>query len=312
MNLKEPVMCRGAHLAMWVFPAMLFLAGCTPEKAGALRNAANIFRSNSENAVQAIRELMDSEVAAPPRSDAARVDEFVTSIMSLPKDTALSGEVVELASDPYAVQLSAQERGARHETLEKVQKQYAAFAAMFDDLDRGSFLAKNKVAKTKQYAVALTAQMAGLATSFSQQPPRFIQKRASIISKIDVVRKDDRLSAEQQRQQLAELKGSWDQLVAEEVLLQRSVVEKCFLAAASGQTVLQMIDAYNKLSVDELGKMGESILAAGEQLSGRNLASIKTQNEKILGYLNTNPEYKILLQPAIESISSQTAPVSRN
>lgn len=312
MNPKEPGTCRRVCLAMWVFPAMLLLAGCTPEKAGALRSAAYLFRSNSAGAVQAIQDLMDSEVAAPPRSDAARADEFVKNILSLPKDTALSGEVIGLASDPYAVQLSAQERGARDATLERVQKQYEAFASMFDDLDRGSFLAKDKVAKTKTYAVALTAQMASLATSFSQQPPRFIQKRASIISKMEAVRKDARLSAEQQRQELAELKGSWDQLVAEEVLLQRSVVEKCFLAAASGQTVLQMIDAYNKLSVDELGKMSESILAAGEQISGRNLASIRTQNEKVVGYLNANPEYKLLLKPALESISSRTAPDSRN
>lgn len=312
MNPKEPGTGRGLCLAMWVFPAMLLLAGCTPEKAGALRSAAYLFRSNSGSAIQAIRDLMDSEIAAPPRSDAAKADEFVKNILSLPKDTALSGEVIGLASDPYAVQLSAQERGERDATIERVQKQYAAFASMFDDLDRGSFLAKDKVARTKQYAVALTVQMASLATSFSQQPPRFIQKRALLISKMEAVRKNTGLSSEQQRQQLAELKGSWDQLAAEEGLLQRSVVEKCSLAAASGQTVLQMIDSYNKLSVDELGRMGESILAAGEQLSGRNLASIRAQNEKVLGYLNANPEYKLLLQPALESLSSRTAPVSRN
>ncbi len=312
MNPKEPVMCRGAYFAMWIFPTVLLLAGCTPEKATALRDAANQFRSNAVSAVQSIRELMDSEIAPPSRSDAAKTEEFVNSILSMPKDTALNSEVVELASDPYAVQLSAQELGARQEALQKVQKQYETFAAMFDDLDRGSFLAKDKVAKTKQYAVALTAQMANLAASFNQQPPRFIQKRAALVSQMEAVRKEAGLSAEQQRQQLTELKGSWDQLLADETRMQRSVVERCSLAAASGQIVLQMIDSYSKLSVDELGRMGDSILTAGEQVTGRSMASIKTQNERVLGYLNTNPEYKALLKPALDGISSRVAPVSHN
>lgn len=303
---------RSAVLAMWVLPVILFVSGCTPEKAGALRNAALLFRSDAGAAVHAMRELMDSEIAAPRRSDAEKTEEFVKNIISMSKDDALSGEVVELASNPYTVQLSAQELRARAETLEKVQRQYEVFGALFDDLERGSFLARGKVAMTKRHAVGLTAQMASLATSFAQKPPRFIQKRAAIVSSMDAIRKDIAISAEQRRQKLAEMKGSWDQLLSDEAALQQDVVEKCSRAAAAGQVVLQMIDAYDKLSVDELGKLGESIGAIGEKISGRSLISLRTQSEKVLGYLNANPEYKVLLQPALDGIASKAVPANHN
>lgn len=309
---NKPTACRGAFLAMSIIPSMLFLAGCTPEKAAALRNAALIFRSDAGTAVHAVRELLDSEIASPRRSDSAKTEEFVKSIMSMSKDDALSSEVVELASDPYAIQLSAQELQARQETINKIRKQYEAFASMFDNLERGSFLARDKVAITKQYAVVLTAQMANLATSFSQKPTRFIQKRAALIANMDATRKDVGLSAEQRRQRLAEMKGSWDQLLSDEAALRQDVVEKCSRAAAAGQAVLQMIDAYHNLSIEELNRIGESIVTAGEQISGRSLTSMRTQNEKVLGYLNSNPEYKALLQPALDDISSQVIPANHN
>lgn len=306
MNRSEnSVTGRAVFLAIWIFPAMLSFSGCTPEKAGALRNAALLFRSDARAAVHAVRELMDSEIASPQRSDAAKTEEFVKSIMSLSKDDVLSSEVIELASDPYAIKLSAQELRARQEALDKIQKQYDVFGSMFDDLERGSFLARGKVATTKQYAVALTGQMANLADFFTQKPPRFIQKRAALMADIDAIRKDAGISVEQRRQRLAEMKGSWEQLLSDEAVLQHNVVEKCSRAAASGQIVLQMIDVYNKLSVDELSKLGESIATIGEQISGRSLASMKAQNEKVLGYLNSNPEYKVLLQPALDGVASK-------
>jgi len=284
---------------------MFVLGGCTPEKAAALRSAAVLFRSDAGIAIQGIRGLMDAEIAPPQRSDAARTDEFVRNLLSLPKGYPLTAAVIEQLSDPDSVKLSAQGLADRNATFDRLQEQYEAFAAMFDDLERGSFLAKDKVAKTRMYAVELTGQMANMAKSFASNPPQLIQERTQIISKMNKVQGDTTLPADQQRQQLVELKENWDKLMAEEATLQQGVVEKCLRAASSGQTVLKMIDGYNSLSIDELSKMGEGILTVGEQISGKNLSSMKAKNEQILGFLNSNPDYKALLQTGVDAASNR-------
>ena len=306
-QVKESSRVQGLLLALWVGVGMFVLGGCTPEKAAALRNAAVLFRSDANTAVQGIRELMDAEIAPPQRSDAAKTDDFVKNIMALPKTYALTATVIEQASDPNSVKLSAQGIADRDATFEKLQAQYGAFAAMFDDLERGSFLAKDKVAKTKQYAVALTSQMVNMTKSFASTAPQLVQERTAIITKMNKVRGDPTLSADQQRQQLAELKESWEKLMADESALQQGVVEKCLRAASSGQAVLQMIEGYNKFSVDDLSKMGEAMLTTGEQISGRNLSSLKGQNEQILAFLNSNPDYKAFLQTGLDGVSDRVS-----
>lgn len=307
MSCSEKVQAYRLSIAAWVFAGLTFAAGCTPEKAAMLRQAALTFRGDAGEAVKAVGALMDAEIAPSERTDAVKTAEFVNNIMMLPKDMALNSDLLETAADPNAVRLSPAEQAARRETLEGLQRQYDAFSAMFDDLERGSFLAKDKVAQTKQYAVALTVQMANLGESFSEKPPRFVQKRATLIAKIDTVRKDASLSPDQERQQLTELTGAWNRLLADEMAMQADVVGKCSKAASDGQAVLQMIDGYGKLSVDDLGKLSESALTIGEQLSGRNLPAARARAEMVISYLNANPEYKTLVQSGLDKASARAA-----
>lgn len=278
---------------------ILTLSGCTPEKAVAVRAAAVQFRTDSQKAMAAIRNMFDAELASPPRTDAQRSDEFAARILSLPSDAALDGETVELAADPYAVKLSAQELAARSEFFNRLSEQYQAFAAIFENLEQGSFLAKSKVEKTKQHAAMLTAQMAAFALATQENPPRFIQRRTALIKQLNRARKDIGSSPEQKRQAMAELLARLDELKAQESALLREVMESCAVAAASGQTALELIDSYNKLSVDDIGRMIDRGASMAETLSGKNLGALRAQNQRALGFLQQNPEYKPLAEAAL-------------
>lgn len=279
--------------------SLVLLSGCTPEKAVAVRAAAVQFRGDSQRAIAAIQKMFDAELAAPSRTDAQRSDEFAVKILSLPADTAVDGDVVELAADPYTVKLSAQELSARSEFFSRLNEQYQAFAAVFDSLEQGSFLAKDKVAKTKQHAALLTAQIAAFALVAQENPPRFIQRRTALIKQLNKARKDMSSSPEQKRQVMADLLARLDELKAQEAGLLREVMEACAIAATSGQTALVLVESYNKLSPDDIGRMIERGASMGEALSGKSLGALQAQSQKALGFLQQNPEYKKLAETAL-------------
>lgn len=279
--------------------SLAMLSGCTPEKAAAVRAAAVQFRGDSQRAIAAIQKMFDAELAAPARTDAQRSDEFAAKILSLPGEVAVDGEVIELAADPYAVKLSAQELAARAEFFNMLNEQYQAFAALFDNLEQGSLLAKDMVPKTKQHAALLTAQIAAFALVAQENPPRFIQRRTALIKQLNKARKDPNSSPDQKRQAMADLLARLDELKAQEAGLLREVMEACAVAAASGQTALTLVDSYKKLSPDDIGRMIERGAAIGEAMSGKSLGALQAQSQKALGFLQQNPEYKKLAETAL-------------
>ena len=92
---------------------------------------------------------------------------------------------------------------------------------------------------------------------------------------------------------------------AEETALQQSVVSKCLIAASSGQSVLKLIDSYNRLSVDDISQVITSMISLAGQVTGQNLDDLKSQNENVLQFLQDNPEYKVLVDSATAKVEAQ-------
>ena len=283
----------------------LVLAGCTPEKARQLQTAAAQFRANAQDAIAAVRDLMGAEIAPPARTEGQKADQFSSNILSLPESNRIDGDMMDMAIDPYTVRLSSSEVAAQNSLLDGLSQQYSMFAAMFDDLEAGSFLARKKVGMTKQYAVTLTAQMAGIAKNIAENPPRLIQQRTAVVVQVDKVRRDQTLTPDQKRQALSDLMGRWLDVKGQETAIQKSVVSKCLIAASSGQSVLRLTDSYNRLSVDDITRLTTDMLSMGERITGKNLDDLKSLNEKVLSFLQSNPEYKALADSAITKVQGQ-------
>ena len=150
---------------------ILLCSGCTPEKARALQTAATQFRAESLAAVNYIEILMKKETAPVPRSETAASEEFADFILRLKSDQPLTENAIRLALDPYAVTPDPQLEKDRADFLASLRLQYSTFASLFDDLDRGSFFARDAVKKSEPYAEKLTLQMAAFAQSISKDPP---------------------------------------------------------------------------------------------------------------------------------------------
>ena len=285
-------------------------SGCTPEKARALQGAAVQFRAESLAAVNYIEILMKKEVAPAPRSETAASAEFADSILSLEQSRALNDEIIRLAMNPYTVAPDPQLEKQRADFLADLRLQYSTFASMFDDLERGSFLARNAVKKSEPYAGKLTSQMGAFAQSLSQNPPRLLQFRSSLIDRMEKVRKDSKLSPEEKRRLLIGLMEEWQTMEASEADLQRSAIEQCLKAASLGIEVRQLIQQYDKLSLDDLNNLSARALSAAGELSGKNLESLKSKSAEIFARIKADPDLGRLADLALAQINriQQTGP----
>lgn len=285
--------------------ALPLLSGCTPEKGRQLTTAAAQFRSNAHDAIVSVRGLMDAEIAPPAKTDAQKSDQFSANILSLPDSYRLNSDTMDMAIDPDAVKLSSAEVAARNALMDGLDEQYSAFSAMFDDLERGSLLAAKSIGKTRTYTASLTAQMLGIAKVMAENPPRLTQLRVAVLAQVEKTRKDQTLTPDQKRQALSALMSSWQGVKAQEIALQQDVVTKCSIAAATGQTVLQLADSYRRLSLDDINKLTTGMISVASQLTGKSLTALKTQNVQVQSFLSANPDYKAVADSALVNIQSQ-------
>lgn len=282
---------------------MLFM-GCTPEKALQIRNGANQFRAQAFEAISAISQLLDSEIAPAPRTETQKHEEFVSNILSLPASINVTSEVMEMALDPYTVNLSSSELKSRDDFIGRLRGQYIEFASIFDDLERGSFLARNKVSKAKDPGVKLVAQLVGFADSISKNPPRLLQQRTAILAEMNRTRKDVSLQQDERERQLAMGKEQWETLKAKEEDLQRSVIEKCLTAAMSGKEVLRLIDNYKKFSLEDISKVCGRMIDTAEKMSGKSLIELRSQSTKMLNDIRQDPLYNQVIERVLSEIQT--------
>lgn len=291
--------------AVAVFLFLPFMSGCTPEKARQLKTAAVQFGMEARDAIAAVRGLMDAEIASQERTDAQKADQFAANILAQSTSTKVNADLMEWAIDPNAVKLSPTESAARDALIGELEQQYSDFTGMFENLERGSLLAKNSVPKVKQYAAKLTAQMAGIAKVTAENPLRLVQHRTAVLVQIERIRRDSSLSSDQKRQALSDQMSRWLAVKSQEEELKRAVVGKCLVAASAGQAVLQLADSYGRLSTDDISRLLTQTLTLSQELAGKSLADMQTRNEKVMSFLNSNAVYKTIADDALAKVQSR-------
>jgi hypothetical protein len=258
-------------LAALVLPFLL--GGCTPDKAKALNLAAIQFRNEALAAIDALAAMRQQELAAPPRSAAEATAQFVKDVTQ--SDTRLTYDEALDALDPFAPRIADRNRKDWNAFLTSLRTEYQEFSAIFQNLERGSFLAADPVKKSERHAENLVAQLAAFAVILDEAPPQLLQYRSAYLVDLEAARK---LAPSPDRdRRIAELRERLVQLQEKERELQRATVAQCLKAATLGYEMRQLIIDYDKLSLDDINVIiGKALIAAGE-LTGNDYAALRTK-----------------------------------
>ncbi len=201
----------------------------------------------------------------------------------------ISPEIIDMAIDPYKVQGTPDELDAQNNFINKLRQQYYTFSRIFDEIEGSSFLAGQAVEKSGKYVEALTIQMIAFAESISLNPPQLLQLQTSLITTIDNVRKDIRLTADEKRKRLSELKEQWKQLRKNENELQRFTIEQCLKAAVIGKEVRHLIETYSDLSLDDIHDIITHALDIAGSLTGKDLSALKIKSNQVYTDIKEDP-----------------------
>lgn len=276
------------------------LAGCTAQKARALRNGAVQFKTEALAAVKLIDKTIDLEHAPEPRSRSGADSEFAKSIIDIMNNKGeITAEAVDFARDPYSVSVDPETEEAQQQLVTSLYEQYSAFGDAFTDLEQGFLFSADAVEAAGPTAKRLTAQLVVFANVWSKTPPRFIQRRAALLIRLENAAADEDLSTEQKRKLLFELNEDWGKLLDEEVAAQRTVVEQCLKAATIGRQVQGMIADFNNVSLEDIQNFVAFAFQQAGQLTGADFSSLSERSATLFKELRDDPVWSESIEIAL-------------
>jgi hypothetical protein len=243
----------------------IFICGCTKEKAEAIKNAAEQFRSEAIAALTEIKGLFRQEVGMPVESQDKIISKMANDFGGADPIGATELDfVIEEASAA-----NPQLKRADQELFDKLEARYNAFAAMFKSLPEGSYLAAKSVKQAEKHAVNLTADFINLAVVIDKNPFQITARRVFLLENIQ----KDRLvtDAGVRANLLARDAEAAYQVQQEEAQAKQRAIIACLKAAETCRTVAELIRNYKKLSASDILIMARGVLSFAAEVSGGNV-----------------------------------------
>ena len=281
--------------------AILLFAGCSG-KANLLKIAATQYEADSLAAIDSIENLTRQEYAPPERSAAEASREFADLIIGYDADKEITQEAVQLAIAPDVVNLPSDVASRRTKFFADLRTQYRNFVAIFDDIESGSFFARDDVVNAKPYVEMLTAQLAYFARTLSVQPPQLLQRRNVLLNELEAIRKNNG-NASEKRQDILRWRDQWNGLIDEENRLTRITVEQCLKAATVGMEIRKQLVAYNRLSMQDITEALSRGIELGGALTGKDLTTLQVRTSEIIAAIESDPNWKAAAERALSAIN---------
>jgi hypothetical protein len=258
----------------------LLLYGCTPEKAKALQTAAIQFKVEALKAVDMIDSLREHELAPPPEPMTKLISEFVSGVSDY--TGTLTPEKIAILVAFYKISDEKRQDTEWDKKRINLRQQYTEFAAIFDRLHAGSYLAGKAVEKSKVLARDLTLQMAVFAKVIRDNPPQFLQYRSKFLSDLIKIKNDKTLTEEKRGQAIAPYFERWQDLIRNEHKIGNETVAQCLKAALIGKRVCELIETYKQISLDDLNTTISLTLDTVGSISGKDTTRLsQTVNDTI-------------------------------
>lgn len=296
----------------------LTLSSCSPDKARAIRVGAIQFRNESFSCVDSVNLMRQRELEPAPRTLAEIQQGFAENLWELNQNNlqqlAEEGNLVSFLRDPNSTELSAGAENAWKGFLLPVKEQYSAFAAIFDDLERGNFLAADAVGDSIQSAEKLTVQMAGIAQSVVDNPPQMIQYRTRVSSQLIDLKEEyqnlEDISTSDPAFQLfrdraIELLGAWEQVESLEQELLVTTVTPCLKAASLGNELLPLIRSYDDLDLDTINSFIATVLNQVGLLSQQDFSTVTLKIENVIADIKSDEDMRVSVSMILDEINRE-------
>lgn len=261
-----------------------FVAGCTEERAIALKTAVEAFSDKAQAAIDA---LIDQNV----RSTLGKVEPEEVMIKRTVQELIRTqqkapSQLNQVIPNSFvwvnARQKAMQNIGANYDDLRRA---YIEFAQAYKRLPEGSFVAAKDVACSASLGARLTNYMAQAGKTLASNPAPLIWENSQDMSAlvgvtIDAVKSGNEKSLDDAvRAHVAFLKEQ-NQVTAD-------VVTKLADAATAGAEVLDLIDKYNDISVADLLNGLRRILAVRENYFGLSSKEQQARLDDVINKLNS-------------------------
>lgn len=276
------------------------VAGCA-QKAKTVQVGAAQFLAESNAAIDGIDALWRAEVTAPPLPAGEAADKFVQLVEG--SKQPITNATLAILLNPGAISAAGSEREWQA-LLDRLRRQYAAFASIFDTLDRGSLLAAPAVGRAIPTLDPLIAQMAAFARTLQDHPAMFVAERAALAADIERARDDPRLAAGQRRSELLRLRQKLVDLAAAEQRMTAETTAQCLKAARLGLELRRLLADYDTLTADDLAEGLAVAFQVAGTVSGRDLSGLRAKTDGVIAELTATPELKALLDAALAEVGA--------
>lgn len=292
---------------LWSFLLMFTIlfsqAGCTKEKAEALKTTAKAFQAQADVAVDNLEKLFIADVAFTPEAKEEIVARTMTDLQVNPFGRRQLETIVD------GVKLKELDTSAYSQKLASIRTTYSEFAAMYENLPRGSYFAGDAVERSEKMAIKLTAQMLSLGKFIKAHPFK-------LNARLQEVRRKRNEAMKETNAAVRELKL---RAVAEDIINLKNetdaannlAIAECTKGAAIGLEVAKLTRQYKKLSVQDVLQIMKEVLPAISQLTGKNtddlmgrLGNIQLaiDNDPVWQDIATRVEAEINAVPAIQAV----------
>jgi len=253
-----------AVLSVVILSLLAPAAGCTKEKADAVKNAAEQFRLESKAALAQISNLAQQSLPITSMTNEEEVQRLAATVA-----TVAPADLTEFVNSKIDAKRKFEAMNAKaDEDLRKMEEMYDLFASMYRSLPKGHFFAGSAVKRSKIYAIKLTMQMVQYAGQIRDNPYQFHARHVRLIEKYAAAQK---LTDPQQRN-AAFLLASQElvQLRDEEMKANKDAIAQCLKAAEAGKVIIDLVDRFDSLSVADVLDLTKNALVIVSDISGGN------------------------------------------
>jgi hypothetical protein len=275
--------------ALALLLVVLTLAGCSKEKALALKTAAEAARTQAIAALTGARELIGRSIAMPAETQEQRISKLAADFADA---TNLNSEALNLVMTEAEVGDGA--RRILDTEFGQLERKYAAFAAMFRSLPEGSYLSAEAVKKAEAHAIQLAAEFMKFAQNVGQLPGVFTGERTALIEAVNRAKK---LAPPARDEMLRSHAAAALQLRQNERAAKAAAIVACLRAAEAFRTTAELIRGYGKLSAGDMLTSVREVLSLANDISGQqaDVAGLLARYGEVETGIRADPYWRPLL-----------------
>lgn len=269
------------------------LSGCSEAKARAVGLAAEEFGRSVEEALSAVEALFEQSVAMPLEAESERVEKLA---LEFEKDPAIDEKALSFM-------MTEEELGQRaNATLaaefDGLKRSYVEVRTMYRSLSGGARLSGKTVASSEALVMRLTRDIYRMGGNLARRPVQFSGRRTRLI---EAIQNDKKIADKGTRE--ARLRADAHavlELRKEEVGARTAAVQRCYLAAESGQSLANLARNYRTLDAESILEMTKESVRLGSSLGFRNdsLEGLMKRIEHAENAIRSDPYWKPLLETA--------------